>query len=166
MKTRAALEYVIAIDPGWHTGYAFWENLSKKKRAPDEVGTLEAAKVRDPYVKMDRLWDDLYDLGFSHGGLDLESAIVECTGFWGSSEKSIQCAKMGHLTKLSELVGGYIRVFRARGVETHIFEAREWKGTMPDSAVKARVRRATGMSFANQHIYDAVGMGLAVVGAF
>jgi hypothetical protein len=69
----------------------------------------------------------------------------------------------GDLWSLAYLVGGYTATALSAGCVVTIVTASEWKGQLNKKAVAERVELCNGVKYPNDHVTDAVGIGLAVV---
>lgn len=78
-----------------------------------------------------------------------------------NSVKGDACKNSGDIIHLSYLVGSYATIAMFNKCKVEIITAPQWKGTMSKEATKTRVELITGLTYKNEHIYDAVGIGLA-----
>lgn len=90
--------------------------------------------------------------------------IIEGVEYWETSEKSRIAARQNDLVWLAYTVGIFTsRAFEVRGAKVEIIPAPYWKGQLTKEATQARVHRIIGGAFPNEHVYDAVAMGLALL---
>jgi len=155
------LSDVLTVDPGWNTGYAFWEAHNK---LPD-VGMFKVSKAKSiasTEARLSDLWckfEDLIDKYMPK----LELCIIESVQLWEGSLTSMTAARRGDIFKLSMLIGGYAKVCMDRGVDFEFLTAQQWKGQLTKKAVELRVKRRIGQVYAADHITDAVGIGLSLM---
>ena len=97
-----------------------------------------------------------------------ELVILEGVSYWANSDKSTVATKSGANFFLSYMVGSYLNTTHMRHITCRIILAQEWKGQLPDEVVRDRVFKNTSLKFkkSEQHVCDAVGMGLAVICKF
>jgi len=153
---------MLTIDVGDHTGWAFWDG----EKIPSKYGMIELDR------KCKRMEEQLgyMQLRFRNLVKELDPVICVLEGveIWANDLRSMTAAKRGNLTKLSYLVGMYAATCLENDVEVHILVAREWKGQLKDPMVMSRVYHLTNIYFtkSQQHIADAVGIGLSLQGLF
>lgn len=150
---------ILTIDPGFHTGYAYWTgnndpitgcfNLSRGKK----VVTIED-QLNDMWLKFSALIKTLEPVG----------CIIESVEHWGGSLKSRTASSKGDLSKLSYLIGGYSYICSKKGISFKLVPAKTWKGQLPNSALVGRVKMINGKEYPNDHILCAVGIGFAEEG--
>lgn len=158
---------VLCIDPGVrHLGFAFWPVLKRgpkvKTRAPKHTGLIVTPKSmgwEDAVFELMGGW--LNDFICVH---DVQRVVIEFAEFWGDSERSQIAAKKGDLIRLAFLVGALGNVvWNLCEKKAVIIEPTKWKGDMPKPVMKKRVRRALHRKY-REHEYDAVAMGLRIMG--
>lgn len=169
-KKIKVIDQTLTIDPGWHTGWAWWtapefESLDCKECLSD-LGVYNVSTAKYLKTTVDRInymADQFQDL--------LEDKLpdmvwIEGTAIWVGSLKSMVAAKRGDIMTLSYLVGAYVQACNAHGVECDIVTAPEWKGQMTDAMVAVKVEEVTGYGLGHypQHTLDAVGMGMGSFG--
>jgi len=152
---------VLTVDTGVNTGVAIWESgaLTSTKLITTRKTFLKEEKISDLYHKFDRLLDkEKPDL-----------VILEGVSFWADSEKSKVSAKTGSLTLLSYIVGLYYAACLKHDVLCYDILFQDWGGQLSAKKVAERVQRKTGFIVdkdKDQHIADAIGMGLSLKGKF
>ncbi len=153
----------ISVDPGLETGLAFWkgdqlirfESLRSRPhfdwnvRCNSTIGQIVVAVARRyPYTEF-YIEEPAYMPGAAHGAVAAGGALVKLSILSGRIFESLQCAR----TPLAE--GTWVPV-------------RKWKGTLPKSICVDRIRRKMPMHFepTTSHAWDAIGIGLYVLGEF
>lgn len=90
-----------------------------------------------------------------------QRVILEGVERHAGSTAGMAALDSGDLWTLAYLVGGYAATALAVGCTVTIVTASQWKGQLNKAAVAARVRMANGVEYPNDHVTDAVGIGLA-----
>ena len=155
------------VDTGRHTGCALFQNTRLKVMGqfaptikPYTFGFTSSERELNLYL--DAMGDCF---GNCLGDTRPDRVWLESAEYWGQdNEKSTKSVMQWDLFKLQTLVGVYYRIARSLGIDCQMIFAREWKGQLTKDATKARVKRVTGNVYPNDHITDAVGMGLSVYG--
>ena len=152
----------LTVDVGDHTGWAFWNG----KQEPTEWGML----VLDKHIQGMELQLRYMQIQFKNLLEELKPVlcILEGVEFWANDLRSLTSAKRGNLSKLAYLVGMYGASCFERHIDARIIPAREWKGQLKDPMVLSRVQNLMGLQLkkSEQHIADAIGMGLSLQGMF
>lgn len=150
------------VDTGRHTGFAVFENDQKAGVDFNPATGGFTSRDTDLYAYLDTMARILLDALSTYKP---DRVWLESAEFWGEeSEVSEQAVKQWDLFKLQTMVGVYYAVMRSCKIECRLIFAREWKGQLTKDATKKRVFRATGKYYPNDHITDAVGMGLSIYG--
>lgn len=168
--TPYGLTRALCVDPGLTgTGWAFWNVLRIRPHRdvrpgePDQMGLLTTG--RGSYeARMTRL---VGLFGSVVAATQARELVLESPEVWGGSSKSYASATSGDLLKLVALVGAFHwEFFRRTGEQPVLVTPTRWKGGMPKDTVMRRIARAFGKRTCRfpDHIADAVGMGLAVMG--
>lgn len=156
---------VMCIDPGLGgTGIAFWQELCKPMDATDPDHCM-LASAREDLLWLTRVKHITDEVVAVIKTCKPDWVVIEFPELWASSEKSFTAAARGDLFKLTYLVGEIGRevwgiTFRPPVLVT----AGQWKAQMRKPVVHARIKRALGLRY-EEHIADAVGMGLSIMGA-
>jgi len=161
---------VLCIDPGVrHTGYAFWKEIRRGRRAPTRAPT-DTGLITTPHGVP---WERAV---YEHLGTWLTEyitvrrvryVVIEYAEFWGDSPRSQMAAKRGDLLRLVFLVGAFGQIVYALCEKNAvIIEPSKWKGDMPKPVMKHRVIRALRCSKRKyrEHEYDGVALGLRIMG--
>lgn len=166
---QVKFERLITLDPGLGgTGWAFWDHLeSGLAVAPGQTGCLHPS--REEHQSIGNLVQRCYELQGQLESLCIaiqpRSAGVEFPVLFAGSAMSLASAGSGDLFKLTCLTGGLLAVL-TRYIEVHeirLLPPAGWKGQMNKKIVGNRVKLAIGSTYPN-HILDAVGMGLSMIG--
>ena len=148
----------MSVDPGLNTAYAIWD---------EDIELIDTGVFR---IRSGKYTSEkkLCDLWRSFNAITRKSKITECciegVQVWMGSTRSVTAASTGKLMLLSYLVGGYCHICHLEGISFRIINPTEWKGQMSKEVVKRRVERALGQNFDNEHIVDAIGLGLSTWG--
>jgi len=151
----------LSIDPGDHTGWAIWKGDLRPEVG--QINLSHAKNIKTLEQELTYLWIRFASL---LDEVKPNLVLLEGVEFWEGSFKSITAAKRQNLSKLSYLVGGYANEALARGIKSRILPAREWKGQMSNSVLETKVQRINGQVYESDHILNAVGIGLSVMGLF
>lgn len=146
----------LTVDPGEHTGWAYWSGTNKPL-----TGQIRPAKTRELEPGLIHHWGEFKALLASCRPC---TVIIEGVEIWEGSLVSMTSAKRGNLFKLAYLVGGYTQIANSKNIEVEIIPARRWKGQLTKDAVRSRVKRFNGQLYRTDHITDAVGIGVAIMG--
>jgi hypothetical protein len=178
MKIRKPLVRVATVDPGFNgTGCALFKTLSPGVISyPDDTSLIKPiAEIRARPKSNPNYYEELVINIAGQFSLlltqwDVRHVAIETPKLFGSSAVSHASAAGGDLFRLTYLVGWLAcRGYNYTVEPTILFTANEWKGEMGKEAVDRRICRAyertytKGGMFKN-HVSDAVGMGLALVG--
>jgi Holliday junction resolvasome RuvABC endonuclease subunit len=148
---------MISIDPGMHTGWAYWEDG-------------ELADYGQYSIKHDDLGKDLHalfqDISMLFARLKPDRILVEFPNMWAGSAVSAAASASGDLLKLAAMVGGIMALGHEIGSTVSIVLPAKWKGQLDKDAVKVRVKRSLGIDEKSSHMNDAIGIGLWALGKF
>ena len=149
---------VLAIDPGLHTGLAFFQG--------NELLPMTSVyncyyKAKTPEDKIDSLLAGAY--GFMERmplSFRIDTVVIEGVQVWAGSLKSMTAATRGNLSLLSYIVGAYYQYFHGQcDYEVQIVPP-IWKGQLNYHALAEWVYRINGARYESEHILAAVGLGL------
>ena len=156
---------MLTIDPGFHTGLAIWDGTMKPKL--DCINVSSGKGVETLEDRIADMWEK-FEYYISDNILDISLVIIEGVENWSGSLKSKTASVTGSLSKLSYLVGGYCQVCQQYGLPFQIISVRDWKGNLSKNVVEMRVKKLVTLEYSkgkiSDHIYDAVGIGLAKMG--
>jgi hypothetical protein len=153
----------MTVDPGsTGSGIAIWDeeewdkrsNGSKKPIYPMYQGVLN---------REDKI---LYGLKKLIAVCNVRKAYVENAAYMGESLKGHMVAGGGKLVKLAEFIGKVLNIFEDYGVEAELVNPQKWKGTMTKQAVIKRICKRCPNMEGDSHSWDAIGLGLYVMGIF
>ena len=151
----------MTVDPGvGGTGLAYWgvqrstptHTACIRPYHKKSVWTSRALEVAEQYRRYITLWApmDIY---------------IEEPSLWMSA-KGLASANRKDLLKLTQLIGMLIlsteQMLGPRRTP-RLISVQKWKGQLPKHIVTRRVERKTGIVYPD-HVSDAVGMGLYVLG--
>lgn len=154
------LNRTLTIDPGDHTGWAYWNGTNEPM-----VGQYNVSKSKNMVLTEDDLAYLMERFSNLLDKFDVCTRVyIEGVELWEGSLRSMTSAKRGNVFKLAYLVGGYFNEARRQGIETRILPAREWKGQLPNDVLERRLRALNGVVYASDHILNAVGIGFSRVG--
>ena len=156
---------MLTIDPGFHTGLALWDGDLEPRIDSINVSSKKSIKTLED--KLDDMWMK-FEGYLADNILDIELVVIEGVETWSGSSKSKVASTTGSLSKLSYLIGGYCQLCREYGIAFKIISVRDWKGNLPKEVVEKRVISKCNLTYTKgkitDHIYDAVGIGLAMMG--
>jgi hypothetical protein len=161
---------VISIDPGTHTGVAYWEYSFVD--VPDEVFTInfhqDQGRIEDKLKWMSEEFCEWFGNKVTRQKKLKKPLIVFLEGveLWNTSAKSSAAGSKGDLSALAYLVGAYFRIVTVQGIECITVKPTEWKGQMSDAIVKKRIERVltSEMPKCSVHARSAIGIKLALTG--
>lgn len=162
------LPRAVCVDPGLGgTGLAFWKVLAKpqigRPPAPIDTAVLRATGKKEWTERVADIGDNFWVVIKEWKVL---SCVFEFQSLWTDSATSMASAADGDLFKLTYLTGYLARVFQeftGHSNTSYLVKPGEWKGQLSKGAIDRRIKRAIGMQYGN-HIADAVGIGLQVMG--
>lgn len=154
-KRIPCLINLLAVDPGDHTGWAFFDGGLQPMTG--QITLSRSKSINGQPAQLASMWGRF---GTLITELNPSGVLIEAVEFWGGSAKSRAAASRQNLSKLAYLVGGYSAICESYGIEWALIPSRDWKGQMDDHAVAMRVARVNGCQYASEHITDAVGIGL------
>jgi hypothetical protein len=150
----------LAVDPGLQgTGWALW-----KGKTLQDAGIINAPRKG---TTAERAWAIASKIGKLARSNRCEVMAVEWPAFHGGTAGGEMVARRGDLVKLSFLVG--VLCGAAQPVPFLQVEIHAWKGQLPKEVVADRVVDRLGAGTVvvlglKDHMYDAVGIGLYLLG--
>lgn len=147
----------ISIDPGFNTGVAVWDKKGELvyTQLIREVKTDELPlRILSMTMQLEKICDTY----------DPNLVLIEGVYLFGEATRSKAAARRGDLFKLAYIVGAYIQVASNYTTYIQVLNANQWKGQLPDQVIKKRVLKFTGLCFGNQHVPDAIGIGMNHMG--
>lgn len=152
------LDNVATVDPGWNTAVALFTSAHG---IHPQTWFFSHKAIKDNIQKMNALADDF---ALFLDTLHPRKVIFEDVGLWGSDARSMVSAQRGDTFGLAMLIGMYMRECFLRGIPVSTLTPIQWKGNASKDIIRKRVQLRLGADLANEHIYDAVGIGLSVMG--
>lgn len=163
MKPKRVVRNVLFVDPGLDgTGVAYWQMLRQKNPTiPHDADSFRFGRG-SLFLRAQRYAQEISC--FTAYRTDL--MVVEFPVVWSRSEKSFASATRGDLLKLAYSIGAMVTALDevCPRLKVEFVTPSEWKGQMSKRAVDKRIERALKAKYP-PHVSDAVGMGLAYVGA-
>lgn len=147
----------VAVDVGLHTAVAHF--VRGILAFTDVVHCPKEIKEKSPRIK--RMRGAFVEM--LEQCKPLNAIFIEGIQIYSSSATSQAAAYKGDTVFTAELVGVYYAEALRFCDKVHIVLPRQWRGNMSNEVVNNRVMRATGTKFP-EHIGDAVGIGLSVLG--
>lgn len=157
----------ISVDTGLHSEVVLWNRLSN--HLDYKIQKIYDINCPSSCIStFDRLNFIRRKLDFFLYKHQVNIAFIEGVSYWSNSDKSKLSAEKGDLVLLSYIVGCMYTELISYSIETYDILFQEWGGQMTPNMIKKRVLSKLPQygSFPNQHVYDAVGMGLSLQGRF
>lgn len=155
---------LLNIDTGMNTGLCYWRGDG----SPD-THLLKESPCNSKLPKIDRiiLMTSMLDSIIHQKNWRPNYAIIEDTELWSGSLVSMTATKRGDTFMLAQLAAAYaIMLWETQRSTIKLVMPREWRGQLPESALQSRIQKVLP-SFdveENEHITDAVGMGISACG--
>ena len=151
------MEYknILAIDPGLHTGLAYFPG---KTIVPETMDFNVDYKARTTAEKLNSLIGKL-SLIWNDSSKYIEHVVIEGVSIYSGSVKSMTAATRGNLSLLSYIVGAYYCHFISFGCEIDVISP-QWKGQLNYNALDEWVYQINGQHYKSEHIRAAAGLGL------
>ena len=174
-KPIEIIDRTLTVDPGWHTGWAYWEEpdwaywqesdnlLEVSRKWLQKYGVLNIKKVKHgPMSRFNYMWVRFESLL----KMNPQRVYIEGTAIWGNSLKSMTAAKRGDIMTLSYLIGGYMHACTTKSIDCIIISANDWKGQSTDEVIARKCDDLfqIGLNQCTQHTLDAIGMGMSGFG--
>ena len=154
------LNKTLTIDPGFNTGWAYWQNSLYP--ITGMFSLKRAKKVKLLEDQLSEMWEQFEALLKVYRP---ELCYIESVETWRGNLRSSVATSSGANYKLAYLVGGYSKLCVQYNCSFRLIPAKIWKGQMKKNTCALRVKRATGLQFGKKdHITDAVGIGLSRMG--
>lgn len=150
---------ILAVDPGVEMGWAIF-----REGKLHSSGVICPDKDQDWQNRMDDLH---YNFSKLVEGREVDGVCCEWPAFF--EERGVVAAREGSLVKLACAVGVIMAVAFQNRLTFRRIEIAKWKGNMPKEAVKNRILKRLGQEACKglkTHAWDAVGIGLYVLGEF
>lgn len=88
--------------------------------------------------------------------------VLEDQAVFEASAEGYAASKDGSLIRLAQITGAFAGVALLRFMDVYFLPVVTWKGQLPKHVTEQRIIKFTGMRYDSNHVYDAVGMGIAV----
>lgn len=157
-------DWWLSIDPGADgTGIAVWHGGT--------LNTVYDLRASRPSMSWNLRVEEIVELFDERGAIEyVTAAYCERPQFFHTA-KGGEAAASDSLTKLSHVTGMLHGICVVRGVAWHFVDINKWKGNLPKKLVRERVLAQLGDSGVlkgtyRSHVYDAIGIGLYVLGRF
>ena len=166
MKNNFCLKDTITIDVGKNgTALSFWFGTIHPRTVCFQCHKKYSKTIESTLNYMDFTFREILEdtkKYFTTKKINFSSnkAILEGVHFREDS-KGLQSARRGDVFNLAYLVGIYFNILNSLNIDTKIILASQWKGTLDKNATRTRVHAINGRYYLNDHITDAVGMGLS-----
>lgn len=144
---------VLTVDTGLTTAWAFWNGT-----VFPQVDYFTCPKNLN---QIDRIKYMLTCFEAKIALLSPVKIILEMVEFWEGSDKSRMATVRGDTFTLALLIGAYVAKAIEYKINVELLTAREWKGQLSKEATAWRVAHINGQFYINEHITDAVAMGLS-----
>jgi hypothetical protein len=150
---------MVTIDPGFNTAIADWSTLQDVAppdvsffTVPDTITVMED-KLAWAWVRFEEIMYRIMPA----------IAYIEDTALWQENLTSLVSGSSGDLFTLTKLIGGYCHVCMNLRIKFKLITVESWKGQTSKDVVERRIIREKGWMFKNDHITDAVGIGLSMI---
>jgi hypothetical protein len=159
MLKRFEYKWMLTVDPGYHTGWAFW--LSAKN---PQVGVLtEDIGMQGGAIARAHNLSEQFGVLLDKCKPTL--CVIEGVNLWGGSAISQAGAAQGYTFELAYLVGMYVCRCLDRDIPVEVPTVNDWKGNLNTKAVAFWIEKINGLQYA-EHIREAVGIGFWKQGEF
>ena len=149
----------LTVDPGFNTGAALWA-LNSGPRGYAPMTQFFTVPKMAPVDKVRYAWDRFETI---LEALHPDRVYIESTELWQDNLTSLTSGSSGDLLTLTILIGGYAHACFRRSLPFVLIPAQGWKGQMNKKVVQRRVFREIGTEYPNDHLSDAVGIGLSLI---
>lgn len=168
-------EIVLSVDPGLtHTGVALFVNIRHRqsRSVPFQIASCKPQKTWLLQLPVKGSWESkcirMSDLLVEtiNGNVDgirlcsIDKCLIESQQFWSASSKSVAATSSGNIFKLSVLCGCFFRALVDRSVDCEFVSPGDWKGQTPKDVIESRVCKICNYSKVQDHVADAIGIGL------
>lgn len=152
---------MVTIDPGYNTAIADWYNTGVLDIDPPVVHYFTVPIIiKGTEEKLSWAWTKFEEIMYR---IVPKIAYIEDTALWQENLTSLASGSSGDLLTLTKLIGGYCCICMALRVPFKLITVESWKGQVSKDVVKRRIMREKGWMFKNDHMTDAVGIGLSMI---
>ncbi len=146
------MKKLLTVDTGKIIAWVLWNG----KHEPEIFGCF---RLQTPETRLIEGYKNFRQILNDHRP---KRVIIEGVQIWDNSQKSHVSAVSGDLFQLSYLCGVYMAACIEREIQAFVVPVSIWKGQLTKHATATRVNWILGETYPNEHITDAVGMGLAL----
>jgi hypothetical protein len=162
------LNNFITMDTGFNTAMAYWSYNQIAEFIMPNIRFFSVPTALPKEEKLNWAWKN-FDTTlqyFKNKFGTISCVYIEDAVLWQENLTSLTSGSKGDLLTLSKLIGGYCNACRKVGIHYNLIPAQQWKGQMKKAATASRVYRELMFTSSNEHIIDAVGMGLSFINAW
>lgn len=151
----------LTVDIGKTTAWAMWQHKAPIKPITGYFCQPSGARLtkEEFLLAMGARFSPVVSYAM---GLLCDGVVIEGVEFWPDSARSDVSARRQDLIALAYLAGVYYQIVVHTGLPCMFLTARQWKGQLTKIACQHKITRIIGCGFPNEHIYDAVGIGLSM----
>jgi hypothetical protein len=163
-------QHIWCVDPGViGTGIARWERWCTDELHPP-TGTYQITPTMSSRARWEIRFHNMMDLFTNRLVSHIPSVVViESAGLWGQSARSTTAALQGDTFKLAYLIGAMLYASTMCGSIAMLIAPQDWKGQLSKKMVSNRIQAVLNVGsksmWVREHVSDAVGMGLSLMGA-
>ena len=164
--TEGTWRRVIAVDPGLGgTGCAYWAEIKRVADTPIMPKRMKLLVAKRDPDWLHRVWSVRRKFELILKRWRPKLAVIEYQQLWSGSAVSMASASSGDLFKLTLLTGVLASAANKAKAKVVLVTPGQWKGQLSKDTTRRRMVRAFGPSGVFQdHVEDAVGIGLAMQG--
>ena len=154
------MKIIITIDPGKSgTGYAVWDALAFNGYKPKPVYPIESGIFQNKNTDFQLSLFDRLLIKYNPSKVYIEDAAV-----MEGSVKGRAAKYSGSVIVLAEYIGRVMQICSNNYVVYELVPVIKWKGTLTKHIVKNRILRKLPRIKAHSHDWDAIGLGLYLMG--
>lgn len=152
------IDKLLTVDPGIHTGLAYWEDDRTLCPEVEQINNKTTSKeVMDKVTSLNnQFWSYLTKRKINY-------CVIEGVQYWENSSVSRTAGRSGDLTFLSYLCGSYYQTCKQRNIKSFIIPP-YWKGQLSYDNLALWIERINKQTYLTEHITSAVGIGLFTKG--
>jgi len=153
------LKHAATVDIGIHTAIALWNGNSKPVF---HTITIDNYLDIEDFLYQSWLKFSTFILHHSESFGFGYTFYLEGVEYWSGSTRSNTSAVKGDLFMLAYQLGVYTAILREHRLRVKILPASQWKGQLSKEKFNLRMKRYFDYELPNQHLRDALGMGLSL----
>lgn len=179
----------ISIDPGIHSGFSiFFKHINDVKNFAFNTGIFDVLPVSLQFFSSDKtefqtlpfnvdvsressLYNRFNILTKSFEKVlktvKIEKCVIETPSFWPSSLVSNIAVGKSSLFLVSNIIGVYVGLCCLNDIKVKMITPVEWKGQLNKKQIQRRVEQVYNLNdyfYKNEHVNDAIGIGLNELG--